>query len=279
MQSRTRAPALRAFAHACVLHSRASIPLFSFLQPPQEWDEDGEEEAPPGSAAAFWADATPHVEDPTLPWSLTPLLSIEKLGRIEYIRPAYHAPRALYPIGYSATRRAGPEAGGRLWRCEILDGGDAPLFRVTAVAAGDKAAKMATATAAAVVYEGAHPTAAWYAAMAGEAGGSGGGGGALAGAAGASGAAAPRRADAKRAAPGEEPSGAAGGKQRGAASGGEMFGLTHKRVAAALQRLPDAPRCDKYQARVCRSAAVACERAQKGSREAQVSLRVASRAC
>jgi hypothetical protein len=144
---------------------------------------------------------------------------------------------------------------------------------VTAVATGDKAAKMASASAAApAVYEGAHPTAAWYAAMAGEAGGSG---GALAGAPGASGAAAPRRADAKRAAPGEEP---AGGKQRGAASGGEMFGLTHKRVAAALQRLPDAPRCDKYQARAVqqRSGSV---RARREVAEAQMSLRVASQCC
>jgi hypothetical protein len=237
------------------------------LLPSQEWASDGEDDdAPPGSAAAFWADAHVVAEDPTLPWTLSPALTIERLGRIEYIRPAYHAPRALYPIGYAATRRAPPEAGGRLWRCEIVDGGDAPIFRVSVVMSASASAA-AAARAAAAVFEGPHPTIAWYAAMAAEAGG---GAAAAAPLASASGAAS-KKGDGKRAAVDDAAAAAAAtaaaasaaaaaaaaGNKRGAPSGAEMFGLTQKRVTAALQRLPDAPRCDKYQARGCSARAAA----------------------
>ena len=199
----------------------------------QEWD-DSDEEAPPGSAAAFWADAVgvPE-EDPTLPWVMSSSLTIERLGRIEYIRPTYHTPRALYPIGYAAKRRAPTEAGGRLWRCEIVDGGDAPIFRVSVVADGGAAGAAKVLAMTAAVFEAGHPTDAWYKMIEAET---------EAARAAAAGSGPATRGDA---APG---GGAAGGK-RGAASGAEMFGLTQKKVTAALQRLPDAPRCDKYQVR------------------------------
>ena len=177
-------------------------------------------------------------EDPTLPWVLSSSLTIERLGRIEYIRPTYHAPRALYPIGYSATRRAPAEAGGRLWRCEIVDGGDAPIFRVSVVSDGGAAGAAKVLAMPAAVFEAGHPTDAWYKMAEAEA--------AAARAAPQAGSGPATRGDA---APGG--AGSAGGK-RGAASGAEMFGLTQKKVTAALQRLPDAPRCDKYQVRsVC----------------------------
>ena len=207
-------------------------------------------------------------EDPTLPWVLTPALTIERLGRIEYIRPAYHAPRALYPIGYSATRRAPAEAGGGLWRCEIVDGGEAPIFRVSVVAAGGAAGAAKVMAMAAAVFEAAHPTDAWYKMIAAETE--------------AARAAAP--AAAGRETRGEAAPGAvtASGAKRGAASGAEMFGLTQKKVTAALQRLPDAPRCDKYQVRVAKAvtrmrmlAAYASRRAAcavPGARQLLVSL-------
>jgi hypothetical protein len=225
---------------------------------------------PPGSAAAFWADAVgvPE-EDPTLPWALTPALTIERLGRIEYIRPAYHAPRALYPVGYSATRRAPADAGGRLWRCEIVDGGDAPVFRVSVVAAGGAAGAAKVLAMAAAVFEAGHPTDAWYKMVASES--------EAARAALPAGAVRETRGDA---APGAS---AAPGGKRGAASGAEMFGLTQKKVTAALQRLPDAPRCDKYQVRMQAQAAMLATwreqpaaRAPRALRRSAHCLRVAS---
>ena len=52
--------------------------------------DDEDAPAPPGSAAAFWADLVDApAEDPTLPWQLSTSLCIERLGRIEYLRPAY----------------------------------------------------------------------------------------------------------------------------------------------------------------------------------------------
>ena len=166
---------------------------------------------------------------------LTPALTIERLGRIEYIRPAYHAPRALYPIGYSATRRAPAEAGGRLWRCEIVDGGEAPIFRVSVVASGGAAGAAKVMAMAAAVFEAGHPTDAWYKMIAAETEATRAVAVATAGR--------ETRGDAAPAAA------AATGAKRGAASGAEMFGLTQKKVTAALQRLPDAPRCEKYQVR------------------------------
>jgi hypothetical protein len=168
---------------------------------------------------------------------MSPSLTIERLGRIEYIRPTYHAPRALYPIGYSATRRAPTEAGGRLWRCEIVDGGDAPVFRVSVVSDGGAAGAAKVLAMTAAVFEAGHPTDAWYKMVEAET---------EATRAAMAGSGPATRGDAA-------PGGAVAGGKRGAASGAEMFGLTQKKVVAALQRLPDAPRCDKYQVRsACR---------------------------
>jgi hypothetical protein len=47
----------------------------------------------------------PRDADPTLPWTLPPSLRVLRLGRIDFIRIAYHSAKAMYPIGYAALRR------------------------------------------------------------------------------------------------------------------------------------------------------------------------------
>lgn len=194
-----------------------------------EWvsDDEGDDAdvargpPPPGSAAEWWATAPGErpAAAAALPWQVSPQVTVLSLGRIEYIRPAYHTPKCLYPIGYAALRREG-DASGTTWRCEVLDGGDAPTFRVT----GPLAADGTTVAKGGCFYEAQHPTNAWAAAM--------------------------QRVGGKRV--GEENSAAAAAAAlpapppRGAPGGAEIFGLSHKRVAAALQRLPDAPRCGSY---------------------------------
>ena len=143
-----------------------------------------------------------------LPWQLSTQLMVVSLGRIEYIRPAYHTAKCLYPIGYCALVYRDAVGNGALWKCEIVDGGDTPTFRVSGPLTPDGSALAAKGS---FMVEANHPTAAWDAAL--------------------------------------ERAGSASGRasrQRGAPSGADVFGLTHKRVATALQRLPDAPRCKGF---------------------------------
>lgn len=61
-------------------------------------------------------------------------LTILDLGEIELERPGYHKDRNIFPPGYRSIREHPSmfEAGGRMkYLCEILDGGQKPLFRVT----------------------------------------------------------------------------------------------------------------------------------------------------
>ena len=186
-----------------------------------DFESDDEDAEPPlGSAAAFWADAAQHLprEDPSLPWTLSAQLTVERLGRIEYIRPSYHNPKFMYPIGFCSIRtETGPL--GASWRCEVVDGGDAPLFKVTGPLNAD-----GSAPHGARVVQEAHPTVAWAAAM--EASGA-----SITAAVNAN----PRRKAAEVTPPAGAAAGAGAQRRGGGTSGAEMFGLTHKRVTAALQ--------------------------------------------
>jgi len=199
-----------------------------------EWEEEEEEAAgppPPGSAAEFWAAAAasaaaPPPQDATLPWTLPPALRVFSLGRLDYIRPAYHTKQLFYPLGYAALRREpGAAAGARAWLCEVADGGEAPLFRVSGPFPWDDYAPPPAGAARkpppAVAAEAAQPTQAWYRAMAADKAGKAGG-------------------DPAAAAAEEVP------VRRGAPVGAELFGLTHRAVVYALQRSPGAPRCAAY---------------------------------
>ena len=61
-------------------------------------------------------------------------LKILDLGYIEFDRPNYHTATNIFPIGYKSVRvnHSAKSIGGRAeYTCEILDGGEKPLFRVT----------------------------------------------------------------------------------------------------------------------------------------------------
>jgi len=62
------------------------------------------------------------------------LLSIIDLGRVVYDREAFHSDKYIWPVGFKSVRifqsAIDPEERA-LYTCEILDGGDKPLFRVT----------------------------------------------------------------------------------------------------------------------------------------------------
>ena len=77
---------------------------------------------------------------------MRPCLVVEALGDINYIHAGYHTARYMFPVGYRAVRRvaggmpalaealadAAQEAPALL--CQVLEGDDGPLFRVTPVA-------------------------------------------------------------------------------------------------------------------------------------------------
>ena len=69
------------------------------------------------------------------PIIVTPTLRILNLGVVEYMRPAFHSARNLFPIGFKSVREYTsmfyPNKRCE-YMCEILDGGNEPLFKVTA---------------------------------------------------------------------------------------------------------------------------------------------------
>lgn len=68
------------------------------------------------------------------PLQISPTLRLINLGKIEYKRPAFHNENNIFPIGYKAVREhysyLNPHIKA-LYTCEILDGGEKPLFKVT----------------------------------------------------------------------------------------------------------------------------------------------------
>jgi hypothetical protein len=56
------------------------------------------------------------------------------LGYIDHERPAYHTANNIFPIGFKSqrTHNSTITLGARAeYTCEILDGGEKPMFRVT----------------------------------------------------------------------------------------------------------------------------------------------------
>ncbi|KAI9345562.1 F/Y-rich N-terminus-domain-containing protein [Obelidium mucronatum] len=62
------------------------------------------------------------------------VMTILELGEIVHDRPAYHAERYIYPVGYKSKRSflsMIDAAKQTMYLCEVLDGGDSPMFVVT----------------------------------------------------------------------------------------------------------------------------------------------------
>jgi hypothetical protein len=86
------------------------------------------------------------------PIEISPHSKIHALGRIEWERPAFHNDRYIYPIGFLSSRLSASldrRSQKARWFSEIIDGGDAPIFRVWMEGREDS------------VFEGASPTAPW----------------------------------------------------------------------------------------------------------------------
>ena len=68
------------------------------------------------------------------PIVVTPQLKILNLGLVDYERPAYHSEKNIFPIGWKSVRE-GTSCFNinkrEKYICEILDGGQKPLFKVT----------------------------------------------------------------------------------------------------------------------------------------------------
>jgi hypothetical protein len=70
----------------------------------------------------------------TLPLQLAPNLVLQCLGRVEFLHPAFHNDKFIYPVGFAVRRRARtPCSDGRvIWHtAEVLQApdGSGPLFR------------------------------------------------------------------------------------------------------------------------------------------------------
>lgn len=68
------------------------------------------------------------------PIIISPSLKILNLGKLEYVRQNYHSEKNIFPIGYKAVREhpsmVNPNERG-FYTCEILDGGERPIFKLT----------------------------------------------------------------------------------------------------------------------------------------------------
>ncbi|GMH33669.1 hypothetical protein BSKO_01503 [Bryopsis sp. KO-2023] len=72
---------------------------------------------------------------PILPLTLTSMLALVELGRIEWRRITFHSERHIYPIGFKTRRRYSSTIdphGTTTYTCSILDGGTRPLFTISA---------------------------------------------------------------------------------------------------------------------------------------------------
>jgi len=68
------------------------------------------------------------------PIVISPTLQILNLGVIEWERPAYHSEKNIFPIGFKSVRKNTSMVNlGKQdeYICEILDGGQKPMFKVT----------------------------------------------------------------------------------------------------------------------------------------------------
>jgi hypothetical protein len=68
------------------------------------------------------------------PIVVTPTLQILNLGYVDFERPAYHSEKNIFPIGFKSLRRGTSmtQIGKQdEYICEILDGGQKPMFKVT----------------------------------------------------------------------------------------------------------------------------------------------------
>jgi hypothetical protein len=68
------------------------------------------------------------------PIVITPTLSILNLGVVDFERPAYHSDKNIFPIGFKSVRKNTSMIHLNKqdeYICEILDGGQKPMFKVT----------------------------------------------------------------------------------------------------------------------------------------------------
>lgn len=78
--------------------------------------------------------------DAIYPLVINNSLSILNLGVVETQRPLYHSGRNIFPVGYKSIREHSSmfKPKDRMqYLCEILDGGQKPLFKVTPMAEGE----------------------------------------------------------------------------------------------------------------------------------------------
>ncbi|KAK9845519.1 hypothetical protein WJX81_008428 [Elliptochloris bilobata] len=150
---------------------------------------------------------------PLMPIRLGQALIVYDLGTVEWRRKSFHSETNIWPIGYRSVRfyasRRNPEV--RVaYECEILDGGDAPLFRLIAEDDRDHPLTGPTASApwTAVVRQ-----------------------------------VAVRRAEIE-AARGDPPPGPRAGLP--SVSGPEYFGFAAPTIARLIQELPGAERCGAH---------------------------------
>ncbi len=71
------------------------------------------------------------------PIVISPTLSILNLGVVEWERPAYHSEKNIFPIGFKSLRKGTSMVTLHKqdeYICEVLDGGQKPLFKVTSSA-------------------------------------------------------------------------------------------------------------------------------------------------
>lgn len=91
------------------------------------------------------------LKDVTFPFEITATTKVHSLGKIVWDRPAYHTERYVYPVGYKISRVGKSTTVPNetvVYISEILDNGEAPLFRVHTEDGSQ-------------VFEGATPTAPW----------------------------------------------------------------------------------------------------------------------
>jgi hypothetical protein len=70
----------------------------------------------------------------TLPLTISSKTRLLNLGKINYEKKAFHTPRYIYPVGYKSEKKYLSFVtleGEATYTCEIAEGADGPIFRVT----------------------------------------------------------------------------------------------------------------------------------------------------